>query len=240
MGRRFYLNSVHRSDAVYAPDRTSHMQRFAIAALMLAVLAVCVGLALGPSATQLHLQHRDTTVKHTTLNLSAREHVNRAMPPPRAFVARTLLSNPSLPQQPQGPTPSIASSTQLPQRERAPSHADPQPPSLRNNLEPNDAWGASLSMHLSGDLMPLIDECYANARERDPNLGRAADVFVDVVADEHEGGIIEAAELGHDSDIKDPTFIECIRESVLSTQVPLPDGKTRSVMLSLRFDHDEE
>ncbi|MGH1343598.1 MAG: hypothetical protein ACRBN8_18720 [Nannocystales bacterium] len=90
---------------------------------------------------------------------------------------------------------------------------------------------------VSKDLMPLVDECYEAAAERDPGIAGLIDINLEMVGDEDVGGIVESFELGEENEIQDEEMIECIRETTLSTLFPAPkDSGRRGARLTLRFE----
>lgn len=93
---------------------------------------------------------------------------------------------------------------------------------------------------VSKDLMPLADECYEAAVERDPTIAGMIDINLEVVGDEDVGGIVESFELGDENEIQDEQMIECIRETTLSTLFPAPaDTGRRGARLTLRFEPEQ-
>ena len=99
---------------------------------------------------------------------------------------------------------------------------------------------SGLMKDLQEDLMPLADECYAQALERDPKLAGGLGLQFAIIGDEDIGGLVESVELEDDSDIQDPEMIECMRETLLSTIFPAPDDSgSTDVRLTLRFSPDE-
>lgn len=99
---------------------------------------------------------------------------------------------------------------------------------------------AGLLKDLQDDVMPLADECYAQALERDPSIAGGLGLQFAIIGDEDVGGLVESVELEDGSDIQDPEMLECMRETLLSTIFPAPDdsGET-GVRLTLEFSPDE-
>ena len=99
---------------------------------------------------------------------------------------------------------------------------------------------AYLARVLSDDLIPLADECYQLAREREPDLAGMLVLSLDIVGDEEVGGVVDAAAPAANNELADPGLLECVRESLLATTLPPPEqGGRDSVELSLRFAPDE-
>lgn len=99
---------------------------------------------------------------------------------------------------------------------------------------------AGLLKDLQEDVMPLADECYEQALERDPSIAGGLGLQFAIIGDEDVGGLVESVELEDGSDIQDPEMLECMRETLLSTVFPAPDdsGET-GVRLTLEFSPDE-
>jgi hypothetical protein len=95
----------------------------------------------------------------------------------------------------------------------------------------------TLLRDLHRDVMPLADECYAQAVERDPTLAGGLDLQFQVVGDEDVGGLVESVDVMESSEIQDVEMIECMRETLLSTIFPAPDDSgSTGVQLTLRFE----
>ena len=130
----------------------------------------------------------------------------------------------------------------------------PSPPSAPDDRPPTDERDqpgeglkdrsggklAGLMKDLQEDVMPLADECYEQALERDPTIAGGLGLQFAIMGDEEVGGLVESVELEEDSDIRDPEMLECMRETLLSTIFPAPDdsGET-GVRLTLEFSPDE-
>ena len=99
---------------------------------------------------------------------------------------------------------------------------------------------ARLMKDFQSDVMPLADECYTQALERDPSVAGGLDMQFQIIGDEDVGGLVESVELEDSSEIRDDEMIECIRETLLSTIFPAPDDSgAAGVRLTLRFSPDE-
>lgn len=109
--------------------------------------------------------------------------------------------------------------------------AEPAPPLL--DRTGNHAY---LARVLSEDLLPLVHECEALAREHHPDLAGLLNLNVELLGDEDIGGVIDSLEPAPDNEVVDPGLLECVRESLLSTTLPPPDqGGRDAMMLSLRI-----
>src|SRR6185436_3500755 len=91
------------------------------------------------------------------------------------------------------------------------------------------------------DFFPLAISCYESALARSPNLrGRIVVDFM-IVGDAKVGGIVDQAEIDEKSDIEDPEFRTCLRESMLSMvfEAPENDGWL-TVTYPFVFEPDDE
>jgi hypothetical protein len=117
---------------------------------------------------------------------------------------------------------------------------EPDPPAPGEGI--TDRSGGRLGPYvavINSDLLPLAEECYALAQENNPDLRGMLDLDVEIIADEEIGGLVESVALGHENEIDDPTLLECIRETTLSTIFPAPERSGREGMrLTLRFEPD--
>ncbi len=99
---------------------------------------------------------------------------------------------------------------------------------------------AGLMKDLQRDVMPLADECYALALERDPTLAGGLDLQFEIIGDQDVGGLVERVDVEESSQIQDLEMIECMRETLLSTVFPAPDDSgAAGVRLTLQFDPDD-
>jgi hypothetical protein len=90
---------------------------------------------------------------------------------------------------------------------------------------------------LNEDLMPLVDECYALARETQPELTGMLVLDVEMIGDEEVGAVVESAVLGQGNEIVDPALVECVQESLLSTTLPPPpEGGKEAFQLQMRLE----
>lgn len=114
--------------------------------------------------------------------------------------------------------------------------APPQAP-----LQDRTGNHAYLARVLDEQLMPLVDECHALARETHPDIAGLLDLNVEILGDEDIGGVIDSLEPAPTNEIKDAGLLECVRESLLSVTLPPPKtGGRDAIMLSLRLDPPEK
>lgn len=90
---------------------------------------------------------------------------------------------------------------------------------------------------MNHDLLPLADECYALARETDPELAGMLVMSIELIGDDELGGVVETAEPASNNELANADLIECVRESLLSTTLPPPPADGRDALeLSLRLE----
>ena len=117
-----------------------------------------------------------------------------------------------------------------------PEEAAPAP----GNLTDRTGNHGYLMKVMNEDLVPLADECYALARETQPELAGMLVIDVEIIGDEDIGGVIESATPGQANELADPGLVECVRESLLSTTLPPPpQGGKDAISLSLRLEPDD-
>lgn len=122
----------------------------------------------------------------------------------------------------------------------APPAREDAPPSGGGLEDRSNGKLAGLMKDLQEDVMPLAQECYEQALERDASIAGGLGLQFAIIGDEDVGGLVESVDLEEDSDIQDPEMLECMRETLLSTIFPAPDdsGET-GVRLTLEFAPDE-
>lgn len=121
-----------------------------------------------------------------------------------------------------------------PRKPAAGSEEAATPPAALNDRTGNHAYLVGV---LNEQLMPLVDECHALARETRPDIAGMLDFNVEILGDEDIGGVIDALEPAPTNEISDPGLLECVRESLLSVTLPPPKtGGRDAIMLSLRLD----
>lgn len=76
--------------------------------------------------------------------------------------------------------------------------------------------------------MPLLGDCYAQARERAPRLKGMLALAVKVADAEGIGGIIEDVEAAPGNEVPDEDLVECIRQSAFSIELPTPNQTARN------------
>lgn len=82
---------------------------------------------------------------------------------------------------------------------------------------------------LNHEFIPLVSECYDQARERNPRLRGMLAVNLDFANARDEGSIVEAVEPAPGrNQLDDEELIECVRQSAFTIQLPLPDDTGRT------------
>lgn len=93
---------------------------------------------------------------------------------------------------------------------------------------------------MNEDLMPLVDECYALARQAKPELAGELRLNVSMLGDAELGGVVDGVEPGEDNALSDPGLIECVRESLLATTLPAPPhGGREELALFLMLEPED-
>jgi hypothetical protein len=131
----------------------------------------------------------------------------------------------------------VASSGPLPSDSRTGPSADDGSEAVGDD-EMNE-WNQVLMQHLGEDLGPLTDECFQAALERSPGLVQFVELELSVLVDEEHAALIETVDLGPRNEADDAEFIECVRESMLSTGLPPPPFSGRKqIFMSKTFGDD--
>lgn len=95
---------------------------------------------------------------------------------------------------------------------------------------------------LNHEFLPLVDECYDQAHERNPNLRGMLGVSIHLAGAEELGTIIESLEPAPGVNvIADDELIECVRQSAFTLKLPMPlkSGRTAR-QLTMPFGEPEE
>jgi hypothetical protein len=88
--------------------------------------------------------------------------------------------------------------------------------------------GADSMRVLNHEFIPLVAECYDQARERNPELRGMLAINVELAGAEEVGGIIEAVEPAEDrNQVQDEELMECVRQSAFSIRLPAPSKSGR-------------
>ena len=73
------------------------------------------------------------------------------------------------------------------------------------------------------EVMPLVRECYELALATTPGLQGRLVVEVVMTGEPDVGGVIEESTIAEDSDLRDATLDECIRETMFTLHLPAPE-----------------
>jgi hypothetical protein len=76
---------------------------------------------------------------------------------------------------------------------------------------------------LSHEFMPLVEECYDQAHQRNPALGGMLAVNIELAGAEEFGTIIESVDPAPGvNQLADDELLDCVRQSAFSLQLPQP------------------
>jgi hypothetical protein len=82
---------------------------------------------------------------------------------------------------------------------------------------------------LNHEFIPLVFECYDQARERNPQLRGMLAVNLELAGAEEVGSIVETVQPAQDrNQVDDEELIECVRQSAFSIQLPMPATSGRT------------
>jgi hypothetical protein len=80
--------------------------------------------------------------------------------------------------------------------------------------------------------IPLAGGCYEELLTREPKAKGKMVFAFSIVGDEDTGGVVDTVELKEESEIKDPEFVLCVRESLYGTIFePPPDGARETTVV---------
>ena len=74
------------------------------------------------------------------------------------------------------------------------------------------------------DFFPLAKKCYGDMSARLPDAGGSIVLAFDIVGNKNIGGIVEQVDVLNKSTLRDPEFIDCMRQSFLSVSFPPPEN----------------
>jgi hypothetical protein len=168
-------------------------------------------------------------------------HARRISPTERAELHRLLLAAHSR----RAHATDVASSGPLPSDSRTKPSDSRTKPSADDEAEASvgddemNEWNQILMQHLGEDLVPLTEECFQAALERSPGLAQFVELELSVLVDEEHAALIETVDLGPRNQADDTEFIECVRESILSTALPPPPFSGRKQIIVSQAFGDE-
>jgi RNA polymerase sigma factor (sigma-70 family) len=86
------------------------------------------------------------------------------------------------------------------------------------------------------ELIPFITECYETALETQPTLAGSVVVNFTIEGTPDTGGLVTESEIDDKSEIKDPAFHECMRETMFALEIAPPsNGGTVKVTYPFAF-----
>jgi hypothetical protein len=74
------------------------------------------------------------------------------------------------------------------------------------------------------EFFPVALKCYTDMTDRIPDAGGSVVLAFDIVGNQNIGGIVEQVDVLNKSTLRDPQFVECMRQSFLSVTFPPPKG----------------
>ena len=87
-----------------------------------------------------------------------------------------------------------------------------------------------------GEVSPLVAECYELALDTNPALSGKLTVDFTIIGEPDIGTIVEQAELESDDGMTDDAdFTECVRETILSLEMPAPPSGGGKVQVRYPF-----
>jgi hypothetical protein len=82
---------------------------------------------------------------------------------------------------------------------------------------------------LNHEFIPMVSECYDQARERNPQLRGMLAINLHLASADDVGSVVEAAEPEPTrNQVHDDELIECVRQSAFSIQLPMPENTGRT------------
>ena len=71
---------------------------------------------------------------------------------------------------------------------------------------------------------PVANKCYTDALSANVHLDGEIDLWFVIVGDPKVGGVVESVDVLDKSTLRDPDFVECLRQSFLGVTFPPPKG----------------
>jgi hypothetical protein len=105
---------------------------------------------------------------------------------------------------------------------------------------------ASLGQYVAGriheDFMPMASQCYESAVAQSPGLRGRVSLRFTIVGDRRVGAVVDSADVDESTDIANPSFLECLKQSVMTVNFAAPPEGTQQVsaVFSMRFAPDGE
>jgi hypothetical protein len=93
-----------------------------------------------------------------------------------------------------------------------------------------------IQKHIRENFFPLAKDCYESLLASQPKAGGLVEIHMTLVGDESVGGVVDSLELGEKSTMKDPEFLDCVSESMLSMVFePPPEHGWVTVVYPVQF-----
>ncbi len=101
---------------------------------------------------------------------------------------------------------------------------------------------AGLGQYIAGrihsDFAPLASSCFENALSTTPTLHGHATIRFTIVGDRRVGAVVDSSQLDESSEIHDPAFEQCLKESMMTVNFAAPPDGTKQISsaFTLLFD----
>ncbi len=100
----------------------------------------------------------------------------------------------------------------------------PEPDMTQHN-QADAGLGTYITKRIHADFYPLAGQCYDAALARTPDLHGRMTLKMKVVGDHKVGAVIDSTEIDDSSEIMDPEFRTCLKESAMTINfAPPPEG----------------
>ena len=80
------------------------------------------------------------------------------------------------------------------------------------------------------EIIPLIKDCYEEGLREHSDIEGRMEVQFSIVADESVGGLVESSEVRETSTLREPSVVECVRETMYAMRFKAPVGGGRVVV----------
>ncbi len=87
-------------------------------------------------------------------------------------------------------------------------------------------------------ILPMIEECYTNALEREPKLAGRLVVDFTIEGDAEVGGLVTESAIDAGSDIQDAGFRECVQQTMFAIEIDPPSSGSVKVTYPFEFRSD--
>ncbi|MDP9150351.1 MAG: hypothetical protein M3O36_10480 [Myxococcota bacterium] len=98
-------------------------------------------------------------------------------------------------------------------------------PDITQRNQADASLGTYIAKRIHEDFYPLAGQCYDAALARTPDLHGRMTLKMRIVGDHKVGAVIDSTEIDVSSDIMDPEFRTCLKESAMTVNfAPPPEG----------------